>query len=348
MKYVKMNLTKFREVLYMDIIASIVEKAKSNLKTIVLPEPEDERVLNAAQKIADQKIAKIVLVGDANEIETAAKNAGIDLRSEFIEIVNPKQFDKIDEYANEFTELRKKKGVIYEDALRIMTTDSRYFGAMMVRLGDADGMVAGSMSPTADVLRASIQVIKPKAGLKTVSSCFIMECPTKQYGENGILIFSDCGVVPDPDSDQLADIATSAAESARKLVGIDPKVALLSFSTMGSAKHDNVTKVSNAVKILEERGVDFEFDGEMQADAAIVPAVATKKAPDSKVAGNANVLVFPNLEAGNISYKLVQRISGANAYGPLLQGLNKPVNDLSRGCSVDDIVNVVAITSVEA
>lgn len=332
----------------MNVIESILEKAKSKLKTIVLPEPEDERVLKAAEKIAEQKIAKIILVGNEDEIMENAVKCGANIKSDIIKIINPKKYEKIEEYANEFTEIRKKKGVIYEDAFRIMTTDPRYFGAMMVRKGDADGMVAGSISPTADVLRASIQVIQPKPGLKTVSSCFIMECPSKQYGEEGILIFSDCGVVPDPDSEQLADIAESAAESARKLLGFEPKVALLSFSTMGSAKHENVTKVADAVKILEERGVKFEFDGEMQADAAIVPSVASKKAPSSKVAGKANVLVFPNLEAGNISYKLVERIAGANAYGPLLQGLNKPVNDLSRGCSVEDILNVVAITSVES
>jgi len=315
----------------MDVVGSIVAKAKASLHKIVLPEPEDERVLRAAQKIAKEKIAKLVLLGDYDEIKTDMKNLNIEIDSEFIEIINPKKYENIDQYANEFTELRKKKGVLYEDALRIMTTDTRYFGAMMVRLGEADGMVAGSISPTADVLRAGIQVIKPKKGLKTVSSCFIMECDKKEYGEEGILIFSDCG---------------AAAETAKKLLGFDPRVALLSFSTMGSAKHDNVTKVSDTVKILKERKVDFKFDGEMQADAAIVPSIGEKKAPHSNIAGNANVLVFPNLEAGNISYKLVQRLAGANAYGPLLQGLKKPVNDLSRGCSVEDIVTVSAICAL--
>ncbi|NLK63109.1 MAG: phosphate acetyltransferase [Fusobacteria bacterium] len=331
----------------MTVIENILERAKSKLRTIVLPEPEDERVLRATEKIIKEKIAKIILIGDESEIKEDAKKIGICLDSDMITIINPKKFDKINEYAEEFTELRKKRGVIYEDALRIMTTDSKFFGAMMVRKGDADGMVAGSVSSTADVLRASIQVVKAREGLKTVSSCFILETKATEYGENGVIIFSDCGVVPNPDSSQLADIAESAAESAVKLLGAVPKVALLSFSTMGSAKHENVDKVTNTLKILDERKVDFEYDGELQGDAAIVPSIALKKAPYSKVAGNANVLVFPNLDAGNIAYKLVERLAKANAYGPLIQGLSKPINDLSRGCNVDDIVNVVAITSIE-
>ena len=226
-----------------------------------------------------------------------------------------------------------------------MSTESRFFACMMVRLGHAHGVVAGSNSPTASVLRAAIQVIKTAPGIKTVSSSFIMETQDKEFGDNGLLLFGDCAVLPDPTSEQLADIAASTAATAKNVVGIEPKVAMLSFSTMGSAKHPMVDKVTKAVEILKERNVDFAFDGEMQADAAIVAAIAKKKAPDSKVAGQANVLIFPDLQAGNIGYKLVQRFAHAAAHGPIIQGLNKPVNDLSRGCSVEDISNLVAITA---
>lgn len=333
----------------MSIINQIKEKAKKLAKTIVLPESSDERVLRAAEGIKKEELAKVILVGNEEKIMTDAKNLNINLDG--IEIINPNNFSKLDTYVEEFVKLREKKGMTTELAKKTMTTDPRFFGAMMVRLGDADGMVAGSDSPTADVLRASIQVVGTKPGLKTVSSCFLMVMGehAKQYGENGILIFSDCGVIPNPTSEQLADIAMSAADSARSLANMEPKVALLSFSTKGSAKHADVDKVINACEILKTRNeVDFEFDGELQSDAALVPAIASKKAPDSKVAGNANVLIFPDLSSGNIAYKITERLGNAEAYGPLLQGLAKPINDLSRGCSVEDILNTVAITAAQA
>ncbi len=332
----------------MSIIDQIKEKAKNLGKTIVLPESEDERVLRAAEGIKKEGIAKVILVGNQEKVKVDAQKIGVNLDG--IGIVNPKEFGKIDTYVAEFVRLREKKGMTEQVARQIMTAEPRYFGAMMVRLGDADGMVAGSASPTADVLRASIQVVGTEPGLKTVSSCFLMVLPenVKQYGDDGVIIFSDCGVVPDPTSEQMADIATSAASSARSLANMEPKVALLSFSTKGSAKHPCVDKVQEATEILTNRAVNFDFDGELQADAAIVEAVASKKAPESKVAGRANVLVFPNLSSGNIGYKLVQRLANAEAYGPLLQGLNKPINDLSRGCSVEDILNTVAITAAQA
>merc|ERR1711916_180338 len=224
----------------------------------------------------------------------------------------------------------------------------RFFGCMMVRLGDADGLVAGSNSPTADVLRAAIQVIKTAPGINTVSSTFVMETADGKFGDNGLILFADCAVLPDPTAEQLADIASSTAATASSVVGLDPRVAMLSFSTMGSAKHPLVDKVQNAVQILKDRNVDFAFDGEMQADAAIIESIGAKKAPESKVAGKANILVFPDLQAGNIGYKLVQRFAGADAHGPIVQGLAKPVNDLSRGCSVEDIANLVAITATQA
>jgi phosphate acetyltransferase len=245
-------------------------------------------------------------------------------------------------------ERRAKKGMTPEKAKEILTTDVNFFGAMMVALGDADGMVSGSDSPTANVLRAGFQVIGPKPGMKTVSSVFIMELKDKVEEYGNILIFGDCAVIPEPNSQQLADIAMGAAETARSVAGIVPKVALMTFSTKGSAKHDSVDVVAEAGKILAESNVDFEFEAELQADAALVAAVGAKKAPESKVAGNANILIFPNLAAGNIGYKLVQRLAGAEAHGPLLQGLAAPINDLSRGCSVSDIVNLTAITSVQA
>ncbi|PKN15086.1 MAG: phosphate acetyltransferase, partial [Deltaproteobacteria bacterium HGW-Deltaproteobacteria-24] len=250
-------------------------------------------------------------------------------------------------YVNELVELRKSKGLTADQAKELLTTEPRFFGCMMVRLGDADGLVAGSNSPTADVLRAAIQVIKTAPGIKTVSSAFVMETADGKFGDNGLLLFADCAVLPDPNAEQLADIAASTAATAKSVVGLEPRVAMLSFSTMGSAEHPLVDKVKNAVQILKDRNVDFAFDGEMQADAAIVEAIGKKKAPDSKVAGTANILVFPDLQAGNIGYKLVQRFANADAHGPIVQGLAKPVNDLSRGCSVEDISNLVAITATQ-
>lgn len=335
----------------MSVIENIKANAKKSQKKIVLPETEDERVLKAAELVIKEGIAKIILIGENSKVLENAKKLGVNL--EGAEIINPKEYSETSNYIAEFVKLREKKGMTEAVARQVMHTDPRYFGAMMVRKGDADGMVAGSNSPTADVLRASIQVIGTKPGIKTVSSCFMMILPegseaASKYGQNGVLIYSDAGVVPNPKPEQLADIATSASNSARVLAGMEPKIALLSFSTKGSAKHPDVDKVVETCEILKNRAVNFEFDGELQADAALVEAIAAKKAPGSKVAGKANVLVFPDLSSGNIAYKLTQRLANAEAYGPLLQGLDKPVNDLSRGCSVEDIVNVIAITSVQA
>lgn len=330
-----------------DVLKEIIVKAKSDKKKIVLPGSSDSRILKATEIILRDGIADIVLLTkDKSEMVDRAKKLELDISK--ATVIEYSTSSKLDEYAKTFHKLREKKGMTYEKALETMKDSSLYFGAMMLRNGEVDGMVAGSLASTADVLRASLQVIGAKEGVKTISSCFLMELPTAKYGDKGLLIFGDCGVIPTPTDEQLADIAISSVETARTLAHINPKVAMLSFSTMGSASHPDVETVANSVKILKERKVDFEFDGELQADAALVPSVAESKAPLSHVAGKANVLIFPNLGAGNIGYKLVERLGNAKAYGPVLQGLAKPVNDLSRGCNIDNIVNVVAITSVLA
>lgn len=330
-----------------NLIEKIKKEVRSDKRNIVLPESNDERVLRAADKVAKEDFANIILLGNKETIENDAKKYGVDVSK--ATIIDPTHFDKIDEFATELAKLREKKGMTFEKAKEIMLTEPRFFGAMLVRKNLADGMVAGSISPTASVLRAAIQVIGTKKGLKTVSSSFIMLTPTAQYGENGTVVFSDCAVIPEPTAEQIADITISAVEKARLIAKIEhPRVALLTYSTKGSAEGETVTKMREARQILEDRNVDFEFDGELQLDAAIVPSVASLKAKDSNVAGKANILIFPNLSAGNIGYKLVQRFAGATALGPFIQGLARPVHDLSRGCSVDDIVNVVAVTASEA
>ncbi len=330
----------------MGLIESIKENAKKQLRTIVLPESEDERVLKATAMVLKEKTANVVLIGNEETIKADAAACGANI--EGATIIDPKTYDNIDAYIDELVELRASKGLTREEAAEIMTTEPRFFGCMMVRFGDADGLVAGSNSPTADVLRAAIQVIKTAPGIKTVSSAFIMETADGKFGDKGLLLFADCAVLPDPTAEQLADIAASTAATASSVVGLEPKVAMLSFSTMGSASHPLVSKVQEAVEILKTRNVNFAFDGEMQADAAIVDAIGAKKAPDSEVAGKANILVFPDLQSGNIGYKLVQRFAKADAHGPIVQGLAKPVNDLSRGCSVEDIANLVAITATQS
>ncbi|MGB3751128.1 MAG: phosphate acetyltransferase [Arcobacteraceae bacterium] len=329
----------------MGLIENIKEKAKLDLRTIVLPEAEDERVLLATEQVLEEKTANVILIGDETVIKADAQKCGANIDG--ATIINPKYSDNLEAYVDELVKLRAKKGLSREDAHEIMTTEPRFFGCMMVRLGDADGLVAGSNSPTADVLRAAIQVIKTAPGINTVSSTFVMETADGSFGDNGLILFADCAVNPEPNAEQLADIASATAATAASVVGIEPRVAMLSFSTKGSAKHPLVDKVQYACDILEERGVDFSFDGELQADAAIVEAIGAKKAPGSKVAGKANVLVFPDLQSGNIGYKLVQRFANAQAHGPIVQGLSKPVNDLSRGCSVEDIANLVAITATQ-
>ena len=329
----------------MGFIDEIKAKAKANVKTIVLPETEDARTYEAAEKILKEGTAKLVLIGSEEEI---AKNKGsFDISG--AEIVDPATSDKTESYIAKLVELRQKKGMTEEQARDILLKSYTYYGVMMVKMGDADGMVSGACHSTADTLRPCLQILKTKPGTKLVSSFFVMVVPDCDMGENGTFVFSDCGLEQNPDSEKLAAIALSAAESFKLLVGDEPRVAMLSHSSMGSAKHADVDKVVEAVKIAKENAPEgVMVDGELQLDAAIVPSVGASKAPNSPVAGKANVLVFPDLGAGNIGYKLVQRLAKAEAYGPMTQGIAAPVNDLSRGCSADDIVGVVAITAVQA
>ena len=323
----------------MELMKQIWESAKNNRKKIVLPEGDEERTLVASQRIKEEGLADVYLVGSEQVIREKAEALGVNL--EGVNIVDPETSDKLDTYINEFYELRKAKGMTVEKAGKIVR-DPLYFGTMMVKMGDADGMVSGAVHTT------GLQIIKTAPGVSVVSSFFIMMVPGSQYGEGGMLLFSDCAVNPNPNADQLAAIAIATADTAKNLCKMDPKVAMLSFSTMGSADHDLVTKVRVATEKAKELRPDLDIDGELQLDAAIVGKVASQKAPNSKVAGNANVLVFPDLQAGNIGYKLVQRFANAEAIGPVCQGFAKPINDLSRGCSSEDIVNVVAITAVQA
>ena len=330
----------------MSFLGQVRKKALQANRRIVLPETNDERVIRAASQILKEGLAQVILVGNQEAIMHSAKAYEVSLSG--VKIVDPYNFERLNDYVNKLVELRSKKGMTPEEAKKILQTDPNFFGAMLVKMGDADGMVSGSASPTANVLRAAIQVIGTQPGVKTVSSVFIMELSQFKDLFGSILVFGDCSVIPVPTSEQLADIATSAAETAVKIAGINPRVALLTFSTKGSAKHECVDRVIEAGRILRERKVKFRFDDELQADAALVKSVGEIKAPLSDVSGNANVLIFPTLSAGNIGYKLVQRLAGANAYGPIIQGLNAPVNDLSRGCSVEDIVVLTAITSAQA
>ena len=327
----------------MAIIDKIKAKAQADVKHIVLPEGEETRNAQAAAIIAAEGLAKLTLLGNPEKVKEAANGASL----EGVEIIDPATSEKAAEYANMLFEIRKAKGMTEEKAAELVK-DPMYYGVMMVKCGDADGLVSGAIHSTGDMLRPALQIIKSKPGIKTVSSCFLMECPDKSYGDDGIMIFADCAVNIDPTAEELANIAIGAADSARALANMEPRVAMLSFSTMGSAKHDNVTKVQEATRIAKEMAPELALDGELQLDAAIVEKVGQLKAPGSKVAGHANVLVFPDLGAGNIGYKLVQRLAGAEAYGPILQGIAKPCNDLSRGCSVEDIVATVAITAAQA
>ena len=329
----------------MGMIEQVKVKARQCVKTIVLPEGDEPRTVQAAVKIVQEKIARPILLGDPARVKAVAAEKGVDVSN--IEIVNPLTSPKAAEYTNALYELRKAKGVTEEQAKQLVA-DPMYYGIMMVKLGDADGLVSGAVHTTGDMLRPALQIIKTKPGIKVVSSSFLLDCPNKSLGHNGLLVYSDCVVVPCPTAEELASIAVSAAETAHVLCGIEePKVALLSFSTKGSAKHELVTKVQEATRLAHEMAPDLALDGEMQFDAAIIPEIGASKAKGSPVAGHANVLIFPDLQAGNIGYKITQRIGGAEAFA-VLQGLAKPCNDRSRGCSVDDIVATVALTAVQA
>jgi phosphate acetyltransferase len=330
----------------MAFIDGIKEKAKKDVKMIILPESEDERTIRAAAKVMEDGIAKITLIGNPDTIKKDAASYGVDVSG--AKIVDPENCDKFDTYANTLYELRKKKGMTPEGAKEALLADRTMFGVVMVKCGDGDGLVSGACHSTANTLRPALQVLKTAPGAKLVSAFFLMDVPNCEYGDHGTFIFADSGLNQDPDSEQLADIAADSAKSFKALVGDDPYVAFISHSTKGSAKHALVDKVVNAVKSAHEQYPDLVCDGELQVDAAIVPSVAASKAPGSPVAGKANVLIFPNLDCGNSAYKLVQRLAKAEAYGPMLQGIAKPVNDLSRGCSWEDIVGVVALTSVQA
>ena len=330
----------------MTFIEKMKQKSKQDIKTIVLPEAEDLRVLKASEKIIKEGFANIILVGDPEKIDEKAKENNINL--EGAKIINPLTSEKLSKYSNDLYELRKNKGMTLDGAKDILKKNTRYFATMMVKEGDADGFVSGAANPTSDTLRPALQILKTAPGTKLVSAFFVMVSPDKELGENGTFIFGDCGLNEYPDSDALSEIAISSSKSFTELVDAKPKVAMLSYSTLGSAHSPLTEKVVEATKLLKEKAPELDCDGELQLDAAIIPDVAKLKAPDSKVAGHANVLIFPDLDAGNIGYKLTQRFGHAEAYGPLLQGIAKPVNDLSRGCSVEDIVGVVAITCVQA
>ena len=330
----------------MGFIDTIKERAKQDVKTIVLPESNDRRVLIAAAKILKEGIANVIMVGKEEKIMDGARWLELDLSK--VQVVDPDTSDKFDEYANALFELRQKKGMTLEKAQERLKTDYLMWGVMMVKQNDADGMVAGACHATADVLRPSLQILRTAAGVDLVSGFFILDVPNCEYGENGTFLFADCGLNQDPDANELASIANSSAKSFTSLVGAKPIIAMLSHSTKGSAKHELVDKVVEATKIAKERFPQLLLDGELQTDAAIVPSVSRSKSPDSEIGGMANVLIFPNLDAGNIGYKLVERLAKAEAYGPMLQGLSRPVNDLSRGCCADDIVGVVALTAVQA
>ena len=331
----------------MGLFEKLTAKAKSSRQRIVLPEGTEPRTLTAAARIIAEGIADVILIGNPAEITAKANELKL-TNIEKATLVDPNDEAVLDKYAPLFYELRKSKGISMEDA-RKTASNPLYLGCLMIKNGDADGQVAGALNTTGNVLRAAFQVIKTKPGINVVSGAFVMVLPEgSAYGTNGLLIFADCAVIPDPTAAELAQIAVSAAQTARDIAGMDPRVAILSFSTKGSAKHEKVDKVIEATKIAKEMAPTLPLDGELQADAALVPSVGSSKAPNSDIAGRANVLVFPNLEVGNIAYKLVQRLGGVEAVGPVLQGLAAPVNDLSRGCSPDDIYKTIIITCNQA
>jgi len=329
----------------MSFIESIKQRAKQNIKTIILPEAEDKRVLEAASKVIAQGFAKVILIGNKEQVEKDSKENNIDLSG--VEIIDIKSSTKKQEYAHKLFELRQAKGMTEEEASKLIE-EPIYFGMMMLKNGEADGLVSGAAHSTSNTLRPALQILKTAPNTKLVSAFFVMCVPNCEYGEHGTFIYGDSGLNQNPNADELSEIAISSAKSFRSLVEAEPKVAMLSYSTYGSAKSELTEKVIEATKLVKEKAPDLLVDGELQVDAAIIPEVSKSKAPGSPIEGNANVLIFPDLNAGNIGYKLTQRLAKAEAYGPLCQGIAKPVNDLSRGCSADDIVGVVAITAVQA
>ncbi|MCF6240075.1 MAG: phosphate acetyltransferase [Bacteroidales bacterium] len=330
----------------MDLLNQIKENAKSHNKHIVLPEGTEERTLKAADQVIAEGIAQISLLGNPAEIKSMAKNLNLK-NIEKAQIIDPLSHPKKEEYIDLMVEIRKKKGLTKEDAAKLIE-DPLYLSVLMIKNGDADGEVAGARNATGDVLRPAFQYVKTAPGISVVSGAFLMILPKKEFGNDGLMVFADCAVHPNPTDKELAEIAVATAKTTRAIAKMEPRVAMLSFSTKGSAKHEMVDKVVNATKMAKEMMPDLQIDGELQADAAIVEAIGKKKAPDSPIAGKANVLVFPTLETGNIAYKLVQRMADAEAIGPVLQGMAAPINDLSRGCSVSDIVNLIAITANQA
>ena len=331
----------------MELIKKIIERAKNSKQRIVLPEAEEERTLIAADRVLADGIADIILIGNPQKVNALAEEKGLTNIGKAT-LIDPEHCGKSEEYAQLLAELRKKKGMTIEEARRLVR-NPLYLGCMIIKTGDADGQVSGALSTTGDTLRPALQIIKTAPGITCVSGAMLLITDKPEYGENGILVVGDVAVTPVPDANQLAQIAVSTAHTARAVAGFnDPRVAMLSFSTKGSAKHEVVDKVVEATQLAKQMEPTLKIDGELQADAALVPTIGAKKAPGSGIAGNANVLVYPNLEVGNISYKLVERLGGAVAVGPILQGIARPVNDLSRGCSIDDIYYLVAITACQA
>jgi len=329
----------------MDFLDTMVKKAQNDIKTIVLPETTDQRILAAAAAVLDKKIADIVLIGDKKQIESDAAAGSLDLSK--AKIIEADKFEHMDRFIDRLVELRKHRGMTVEKATEWIKNPI-VFGMMLIKMKMADGMVAGAINATANVLGPAVRIIKTTPGNKVISSFFIMCVPDCEYGDKGIFAFGDCGLIEDPDAEELSEIAISTAKSFKALVGTDPVVGMLSYSTYGSAQGPSVDKVIKATKLTREKDSKLAIDGEFQLDAAIIESVGRKKAPKSKYAGKANVLIFPDLNSGNIGYKLTQRLAKAEAYGPLLQGIASPVNDLSRGCSIEDITGVVAITAVQA
>ena len=329
----------------MSFIEGIKKKAKKNIKTIILPEATDIRIIEAATKATQEEIAKVILLGDENKIFNIATSNGFDLSK--TTIINPSNSKKVDEYSQKLYELRKEKGLTLEVA-KEMIKEPIYYGMMMLKLNEADGLVSGAIHSTSDTLRPALQILKTAPGTKLVSAFFIMDVPDCKYGENGVFVFSDCGLNENPNAEELSEIAIASEKSFKQLIGKEARIAMLSYSTKGSAKSELTEKVIQATNLIKEKRPDIIVDGELQLDSAIIPEISKLKAPESTIKGRANTLIFPDLNSGNIAYKIVQRLAKAEAYGPLCQGIAKPVNDLSRGCSANDILGVIAITAVQA